>query len=349
MPTVLHVLPHAGGGAETYLRLLADLEGFEQERIELSSARTPVSAIPSIALRGAEVARGVRSADVVHVHGDAALLLTLPLLGLTPSVWTTHGLHLLRRRPRIAPAVRAAIGRTRLTICTSEAEQRELAEIAPRLRGRLRLVPNGVPLPEAPDPQARAAIREELGLQEDELAVLFLGELEQRKRPLEAVAAAEMARAAGAPVTLVVAGAGPLEAAVRRRSGQAVRVLGFRNDPQRLLAGCDVFILPSIREGHSFALLEAMGRGIPVVVSGGAGNPEAVGDAGVVVRAEHPSALADTFRQLAEQPQLRHALGVAARERVAASYTPERLRAGVRDAYWQALKAPGRAASDAPA
>lgn len=347
MPTVLHVLPHAGGGAETYLRLLADLDRFEQERLELSAARTPVSAVPSIAVRWATAAHRIRSADLVHVHGDAAALLMLPLLGLRPSVWTTHGLHLLRRRPRIARAVGAAMGRTLVTICTSGAEQRELAAIAPGLRERMHVVPNGVPLPDAPSVEMRAAIRDELGLRDDELAVLFLGELERRKRPLQAVAAAEMARAGGAPVTLLVAGRGPLEATVRQRSGEAVRALGFRDDPQRLLAASDVFVLPSSREGHSFALLEAMGYGIPVVVSDGAGNPEAVGDAGLVVAAEDPSALANAFEQLAEQPRLREALGRAARERVAHEFTPERLRAGVLSAYEQALRAPDRAACGA--
>lgn len=349
MPTVLHVLPHAGGGAETYLRLLADLDGFEQERLELSAERTPISAVPSIAARWAAATRRIHSADVVHVHGDAAVLLTLPLLRLTPSIWTTHGLHLLRRRPRVASAVRAAIGRTRVTICTSEAEERELAQIAPMLRERLRVVPNGVPLPEKPSPDVRAEIRTELQLRDDELAVLFLGELEQRKKPLEAVTAAEMARTAGASVTLVVAGRGPLEARVRQHSGEAVRVLGFRDDPQRLLAGSDVFVLPSTREGHSFALLEAMGYGIPVVASDGAGNPEAVGDTGLVVPAGDTGALARAFRQLAEQPQLRRALGAATRERVAREFTPERLHAGVVGAYQQALTAPDRAACDASA
>jgi glycosyltransferase involved in cell wall biosynthesis len=353
MPTVLHVLPHAGGGAETYLRLLAPLEGFEQGRVELATARTALAAAPSIAAGYLGLARRMGRADVVHVHGDAALLLVLPLLmpplGRRPVVWTTHGLHLLRRRPALAPLLRAAMGRTRVTICTSGAEARELTRIAPALEGRLRVVPNGIELPPPPDPGLREQVRAELGLADGELAVLFLGELEQRKGPLVAVAGAERARAAGAAVTLLIAGDGPLDAQVRAHAGEAVRPLGFREDPLRLLSGVDAFVLPSAREGHSFALLEAMAHGVAVVVTDGAGNGEAVGDTGVVVRAGDPDALSLALRELAAGPEHRRALGAAGRERVAREFTPERLRAGVRDAYERALKAPDPAAADASA
>ncbi|HEX4838492.1 MAG TPA: glycosyltransferase family 4 protein [Solirubrobacteraceae bacterium] len=352
MTTVLHVLPHAGGGAETYLDLLAGLDGYEQERVELSSARTPLAAAPSIARRWPALARRVRRTDLLHVHGDAAVLLTLPLLGRGASVWSTHGLHLLRRHPLVAGGVRAAIGRTRATICTSSAEARELGELAPRLSERLSVVLNGV-APAAPaDPAVRAEVRAELGIEEGELAALFLGELEPRKGPLDALAAAAAARAGGAPLVLLVAGRGPLERAVAEQAGESIRALGFRDDPERLMAAADVFVLPSAREGLSFALLEAMAHGLAVVVADGPGNPEAVGSAGIVVGAGDREALAGALSELARDRDRRAALGAAARERVARELTPERLREGVRAAYERALDgptAPGRAGAGARA
>lgn len=351
------MLPHAGGGAETYLSLLAQLEGFEQRRVELAAARTALAAAPSIAARYLGLARRMSQADLVHVHGDAALLLTLPLAGRAPIVWTTHGLHLVRRHPAFAPLLRASMARARATMCTSHTEAHELEQVAPALRERLLVVPNGVALPPPPDPHLRAQVRAELGLTDGELAVLFLGELEQRKGPMEAVAAAEQARAAGAAVTLLVAGAGPLDAQVRARSGQAVRPLGYRDDPLRLLCGVDAFVLPSEREGHSFALLEAMAHGLPVVVVDGGGGAEAVGGSGIVVpggatsalAAAPASGLADAFGRLAADPGFRAHLGASARERVRREFTPERLRDGVLEAYGRALTAPGRVPADASA
>jgi glycosyltransferase involved in cell wall biosynthesis len=356
MRTVLHVLPHVGGGSETYLQLLDGIEGFRQERMELSAARTPLAAAPSIASRWPRMARRMRKAELVHVHGDTTAMLVLPLLWLSPAVWTTHGLHLLRRRHAVAPLVAAAMGRTAVTICTSQAEARELAEIAPNLQERLRVVPNGVPLPQALDPFVRAEARRELSLREDELGVLFLGQLEQRKRPLDAVAAVEMARARGAAITLLVAGDGPLLARVRERSEAlvrgstpAVRALGFRDDPWRLFAAADVFVLPSAREGHSFALLEAMAHGLAAVVADGPGNAEAVGDGGLVFPTGNCEALSQALQQLACDPQRRQALGAAARAYIARDFSPQRLRAGVREAYERALTGPGRAGAGASA
>ena len=336
-PRVLHVLPHAGGGAEKYLQLLAGLEGFEQERVELGDARTPRSAAFSIARRYAIIARRMRNADLVHVHGDAAALLTLPLMGLAPTVWVPHGLHLLRRRPRVAGGIRRVVARTKVTICSSHAEEEELALIAPRLQSRLEVVVNAAVVPPRTDRADRARVRAGLGLSETDVAVLYLGELERRKRPLDAVLAAEMASAAGRPIVLLVAGRGPLGPDIAARQGPAMRVLGFRDDPAQLLEAADVFVMPSGREGMSFALLEAMASGLVPIVSDGPGNPEAVDDSGVVVRVGDVNGLATAFTELADDPSRRETLSEAARERVRSELTPDKLRAGVRAAYVRAL------------
>lgn len=321
--------------------MLRPLHGYEQERFELSSARTAAAAAPSILRRYPSLARRVRGADLVHVHGDAATVLCLPLLARRPSVWTTHGLHLLRRRPAVGRAVRMAMARTRVTICTSQAEADELRGLAPELAGRLMVVPNGVPAIAEQDAAERELCRAELGLVDDEVAALFMGELESRKRPADALAAVHIARGRGAPLVLLIAGNGPLERELAAQGGgDGVRMLGYREDAERLLAAADVLVMPSEREGLSFALLEAMARGLAIVSSDGPGNAEAVGDAGVVVGVGDVDALADALTALALDRHRREALGAAARRRVQAEFTPDRLRAGVADVYEAALAAP---------
>jgi glycosyltransferase involved in cell wall biosynthesis len=340
MPTVLHVLPHPGGGAETYLRLLEGLSGYEQQRAVLSRARSPVSGAPSIARRWPVIARQVGQADLVHVHGDAAALLTLPLLGRRPTVWTTHGLHLLRRRSIVSMGVGTVMRRAQVTICTSHAEAAELGAIAPALRDRLVVVPNGVSLPTATDPAERVAIRAELLLEADDVVALFLGQLESRKRPLDAIAAALAARAGGAPIHLLVAGDGPLAGTAGRQAGAGVTLLGFRNDPERLMRAADLFVLPSAREGLSFALLEAMAHGLAVVAADAPGAPEAIGSAGVLVPAGDRPALAAALGGLARDPGRRAQLARAARERVGLEFSVQRSLEGVRSAYERALAMP---------
>jgi glycosyltransferase involved in cell wall biosynthesis len=118
----------------------------------------------------------------------------------------------------------------------------------------------------------------------------------------------------------------------------------------QLLAAADAFVMPSEREGLSLALLEAMGRGLPVVVSDGVGNPETVGDAGIVVPLGDTAALAGQLHRLAQDPAARSRFGDAARRRVASAFALERWQADMRRVFSAALEldatAPARSAGD---
>jgi len=132
------------------------------------------------------------------------------------------------------------------------------------------------------------------------------------------------------PVKLLVVGSGPHEAEIKALAHQAglaprVEFLGLRRDIPELLAAMDVFVLPSLQEGFSNALLEAMAAGLPVVVSDVPGNLEAVepGLSGLVFPREDHGALAQCLSQVLDQPELATRLGGAARQRVAAHFTVE--------------------------
>lgn len=318
------------------------MEGFDHRRAAISSTRSPLAALPSIAARRPRLVREASRADLIHLHGDTAALLSLGLLR-TPAVWTTHGLHLLRRsgrlrRPLLERGIGATVSRTACTLCTSAAEADELsAFVSARVRDRLVVAPNGVPLREAAAAERRVALRGELGLDEQTVAALFAGQLEPRKDPLAAVGAASIAAERGAPLALLVAGDGPLRGEVDAVRAPAVRALGYRDDVDDLLAASDIFVLPSVREGLSFALLEAMSHGLVPVVADAPGNVEAVGEAGVVVPAGDVGALAAVLERLARDKVERARLGAAARDRVRECFSADRLVAEVERAYRRAL------------
>jgi glycosyltransferase involved in cell wall biosynthesis len=353
MPTVLHLLPHRGGGAETYIDGLEAIEGFAHRRVALSASRSPLLGPFSMAARSPRVLRGLSGADLLHVHGDMAALLSLPLLGRRPTVWTPQGLHLLRRargvrRAAVERGLEQVAPRTVAVLCSSDDERLDLeAFLSEPTRGRLQVVPNGVELPVDPPPSD--VTRRELGLADSTCAVLFLGQLEERKDPLTAARATIEARERGADVVLLVAGDGPLEKELRELEGPAVRLLGHRSDAPRLLAAADVFVLPSSREGLSFALLEAMSYGLPPVVADGAGNAEVVGKDGIVVPFGQARPLADVLERLAADEPERARRGAAALERVRSTYSLEPLRETVERVYREALTAPGRGAAAGPA
>ena len=99
---------------------------------------------------------------------------------------------------------------------------------------------------------------------------------------------------------LLLVGQGELEQVlkaevVKRNLDAHVRFLGFRSDVPALLSLLDVFVLPSLSEGLSMALLEAMAAGKPVVATKVGGNSELVldGDTGFLIDSESPESISD--------------------------------------------------------
>jgi glycosyltransferase involved in cell wall biosynthesis len=112
---------------------------------------------------------------------------------------------------------------------------------------------------------------------------------------------------------------GDLEAAIVERGVEdRVVLLGHRDDIPSLLAACDVFALPSLYEGSSLAVLEAMSAGKAVIASRIGGTNELIvhEESGLLVPPSDPAALSEAVRRLLDDDQLRRRLGSAARERV---------------------------------
>ena len=345
MRQILHILPHRGGGGEAVVGLLSGLDDFDHRRCYLSNTRKPHLAPPSLAHGLLRARREARKADLLHVVGDTSALLCAPLFRRHPAVWGTHGLSLLRRLDGplgvlVRRRARTVVARSVRTVCSSRKELEELTAIVhPALAPKFIEVPNGIPLPPVPTTEERAAARRRLDLGEDILVVLYLGALEEAKHPLDAVTAVAKAAGRGAPVVLLVAGDGPLAGEVAAQGGGAVRALGFEPDPSRLLAAADVFVMPSEREGLALALLEAMAHGLAIVTSDGSGNPNAIGDAGLLCRVGDVDALAGALVRLAADPEERRRLGTAARARAEAKFSLDRFLADMRRVFDAAIPA----------
>jgi len=272
----------------------------------------------------------------LHVHGEVAGGLCLPLLGARTSVVTLHGLHLLRRlsgprRRAAAHSLRLIVRASDRTICVSTAEHDSLlaAGVAEQ---RTVVVHNGVKLPTSE--AERAKVRTELGISESDPVGIWIGSLDERKDPLAAVRAAEKAE-----VVLLVVGDGPLRREVEQAAEERVRVLGHRDDVSRLLQAADFFVLTSRREGLAYSLLEAMSYGLPAVVTDLAENVEAVGDTGVVVPLRDQVTMASAIRRLAENADERTALGERARRRIDQLFNADQMIARTRAVYDQVLSA----------
>jgi glycosyltransferase involved in cell wall biosynthesis len=344
MKTVLHVLPHPGGGGETYVDALARMEGYRFERVFLARSPKPAPA----ALRGGVSAMlAARRYDLIHVHGEVASGICLPALAICPSVVTLHGLHLFRRmarwaRPAAAVNLRLVVRVASATVCVAEAERAEVVEaVGQRAAQRVVVIHNGIePMP-SPSLEDRALARAALGLSPEATVGVFVGSLDDRKDPFVAARAAAAVAREGVPFVLLLVGDGPLRAELERFASEngSVRVVGFRDDVPALLAAADLFVLPSRREGFSYSVLEAMAAGLPAIVSDAPGLAEEVGGAGIVVPCGDTEGFADAFRKLMDSRE-RAALGAQARERVRRSFTLAQMLRDTHNVYAGALGEP---------
>ncbi|MDO4636250.1 MAG: glycosyltransferase [Lautropia sp.] len=210
---------------------------------------------------------------------------------------------------------------------------REGAEYAARHMdwpiGRFSVVHNGVDIV-APDPGDVAAMRQHyLSPARFDTLLLFVGRLVEHKnlpRLLEAFAQVARQR----PGTrLLLAGSGPLQDDLLARIKELalrdqVLLLGERNDVPTLMAAADLLVAPSLREGMSNVILEALGLGLPVLATRVGGTPEVIehGQDGMLIEPTDTQALAHAMLQLIDDPTMRRTLGQAGREKVLKQYSP---------------------------
>ncbi len=315
--SVLHVLPHAEGGGDTYVDVLTGMPRYAFTRVYLATRRKT-----GITARGvADVLRAVRAHDLLHVHGEGAAALLLPLLAARRSVVTLHGLHLLRRvngwkRQVAALNLQAVVRAANRTICVSHAEHEALAAVVGARR--LVVIHNGVRV-SAETPPAHVDLPRPIGI--------WVGSLDERRDPVAVVRAAERTS-----TSLLVVGDGALRGDVERAAARHVRVLGQRADVAPLLAAADFFVLMSEREGLSFALLEAMAHGLPAIVADIAENREAIGDSGIAVPYGDEDAVAAAMERLRDDVA-RADLGARARERIDERFSAAQMIEGTRAVY----------------
>jgi glycosyltransferase involved in cell wall biosynthesis len=156
--------------------------------------------------------------------------------------------------------------------------------------------------------------------------VIFTGRLHPQKN-LDLVLDAwpEVARRTAANLVLVGPGAERdrlLEHARELGIPDRVQLTGPVADPADALRAADVFALPSVAEGMSNSLLEAMATGLPCLATGIGGNSDLLGEgpSGLLLPPDDPKAWSDALIAVIEDPALARRLGMAARARVEAEF-----------------------------
>lgn len=216
-------------------------------------------------------------------------------------------------------------------IAVSEKVQGEIISeigIAPE---KIRVIRNGVDVSVAmPN---LAAKRAELGLRETDKVIGSVGRLVPGKNyPYLIERFPEIAEQTRGELKLVLIGEGPerknIEAAVGRLGlNGRVFVLGERGDAREWLPLFDAFVLPSLYEGVSIALLEAMAAARPIVALRVGGNPEIVttGENGYLVNKDDAAGFVKNISSLMNDGALASRMGSKGREWVRERYGMDRV------------------------
>ena len=200
-------------------------------------------------------------------------------------------------------------------------------------RDKVGLIHSGIDIPPAVSQDERLALRRELGIPEDALVLIAVGNLFRYKGHHDLLDALAICQARIAkPWRLVLVGrdegAGEDLRKQAAASGLAPSILwlGERFNARSLLAGADIGVLPSHEEGFSNSLVEKMAHGLPVIATRVGGNIDAVvnRECGLLVPARNPAALATAILELCDDPGLRERLGAAARKRAQDHFSLDR-------------------------
>lgn len=266
-------------------------------------------------------ALAVREVDLMWVHTSAdasfrrkAVVVALVRLARVPLMLHVHAGEFDRYyeaagRPERA-VIRRVLGAADLVVALAPVWERRLRAMGAR---HTTSIPNPVVVPAVGDGACREAGR-----------IVFLGRYGEAKGTSVLVEAVGRLARDVPGVTLVMAGDGDA-AAVRaevRRLGIEDRVQTLpwvaHEEAARLLDTSAVFALPSRAEGLPMALLEAMARALPVVVTPVGGIPELVrdGEHGLFVAPDDPAGLAEALGRLVGDPDEARRLGQAGRRRV---------------------------------
>lgn len=261
-------------------------------------------------------ARGV---DVVHSHeftmavyGAAACR----RLGI-PHVITMHGNQTMANALRRRMALRWAFRRSKAVIAVSRATRQDLLKRLGARAGEIQVIPNGVPsrpgTPEGP--------RAEFGIQPEDVVILAVGNLSERKGHIVLLRSMALLEEQGisVPWRVIIAGRGEehdrLESFAREKGlTDRVHLAGHRDDIPDLQAAAHILCMPSLWEGLPLAVLEGMHAGNCIVATRTSGIPEAITseENGLLVEPGDEGELAQALRRVLEDRPLRERLSAAA-------------------------------------
>lgn len=305
------------------------IELFEKEN-DITICNVPISRSP-FSLSNIEsfkkLCRIVKDNNVEYIHCNTPVGGLLGRLAgkkckVKKIIYQAHGFHFYKGSPKknwliYYPIERWLAHYTDILI-TINSEDYELSKTKFKLHngGKVYYIPGvGIDLTqyELPD-NVRKIKRTELGLKGTDIALISAGELNENKNNKIIIQA--LSELKNNNIHYIICGVGPKYSELKKivsdnNLDDFVHFLGYRNDIKELYKACDIFVMPSFREGLSRSMMEAMACGLPCIASKIRGNVDLIknGNGGYLLSPEDVNGFAQSIMALSNNELLRKQMG----------------------------------------
>jgi glycosyltransferase involved in cell wall biosynthesis len=284
--------------------------------------------------------------DIVHTHASLSGRIAGKVSGCQV-VFTRHGVGHVNKGPvhRCAAKITTKMF-TDAVIAVSRAVKVSMIEMG-FPAGMIKTIHNGIDL--SGYDEVMPTLRTSFGIPEGERIIGTVARLVPEKGCEYGIKAMPHILKEFPDTRLVIVGEGPLrpsleELSRKLRVAHRVMFLGYQRDVEGLIADFDVFMMPSLTEGLSLALLEVMALGKPVVATEVGGNPEVIrsGSNGLLVPSEDEHALARAVGELISSRGQAHKMGMKAKETVVTNFNARLMARKTMDVYDEILRKAGK-------
>ncbi|WP_316810259.1 glycosyltransferase family 4 protein [Pedobacter heparinus] len=350
-----------GGGESHVLDLVQELNKDHYESVVLSFTYGPmVDKMQSMGIKtyvieterpfdftkwsGVKAILEQENIDVVHAHGTRANSNTYKSamrLGI-PVVYTVHGWSFhpdqgfLLRNLRIL-GEKHLVKNADLTICVSENNLKDARNEFPM--DRAKVIRYGINLEKFNPYNRYDNVRQELGIEADDILVGYVVRMTKQKDPLTLVKAIALIPG-DVNIKFLFVGDGELKLdaiKLAKELGIYSRIifLDFRQDVPNILNAVDIYCLPSLWEGLPIGMLEAMAMHKAVIVTAIDGAKEVIKsmENGILVPVQNPEKLAEALVLLSTDEQLRKRLGGNAGKTILADFNVAKMTRKIEEVY----------------
>lgn len=286
-------------GYETHVCARDDFNGEEciiphcDQHFDIPFERSPLNKNNIKAYRQLKKIINENNYEIIHCHTPVAAMLTRLAARTsrkkgTKVIYTAHGFHFFKGAPLINWLIYFPVewlcSFFTDTLITINQEDYKLAKKVMKAKKIEYISGVGIDTEKYKNIQVdKKAKRKELGVPEDAIMLLSVGELNKNKNHEVIIKAVKKLN--NSNIHYCIAGQGDLEEYLKNKIlsldlENQVHLLGYRRDVSELYHAADIFCFPSLREGLSVSLMEAMCAGLPVICSDIRGNIDLISEDG---------------------------------------------------------------------